>query len=92
MLTVNTESFFMLLSALANIFVFATAADNYIYKVGSFAFENRFENKWLVPVLRFKEFTLDNTIAAKANFSTFYCFESWFYLLKSLKKIKAFSN
>ena len=39
---VNTESIFKLSSCLSNIFLIATAADNYIYKVGSFAIEMKF--------------------------------------------------
>ena len=53
-LPVNTKSLFKLPSGLSNIFLIATAADNYIYKVGSFATEIRFQNKWLVPILEFK--------------------------------------
>ena len=41
-LSVNTKSLFKLPSGLSNIFFIATAADNYIYKVGSFAIEMRF--------------------------------------------------
>ena len=77
-LSVNTKSLFKLSSGLSNIFLIATAADNYIYKVGSFAIEIRFQNKWLVPILKFKEFSLDNRITTKATFSAFCCLESWF--------------
>ena len=45
---------------LSNIFLIATAEDNYVYKVGSFAIEIRIRNKWMVPILNFKEFTLSN--------------------------------
>ena len=69
-LSVNTKSFFKLSSGLSNIFLIATAADNHIYKVGSFAIEIRFQNKWLVPTLKFKEFSLYNT--TKATFSAFF--------------------
>ena len=57
-LSVNTKSLFELSSGLSNIFLIATAADNYIYKVGSFAIEIRFQNKWLVPILKIEEFSL----------------------------------
>ena len=78
-ISVNTESLFMLSSRLSNIFLIATAADNnYIYKVGSFTVEITFQDKWLVAILKFKEFTLHNIIATKATFSAFCCFESWF--------------
>ena len=77
-LPVNTKSSFKLSSDLPNIFPNATAAGNYIYKVGSFAIEIRFQNKWLVPILKFKEFSLYNIITTKATFSAFCCFESWF--------------
>ena len=50
-LSVNTKSLFKLPSGLSNIFFIATAADNYIYKVGSFVIEIRFQNKLLVPIL-----------------------------------------
>ena len=36
-LSVNTESLFKLSCVLSNIFLIATAADNYIYKIGGFA-------------------------------------------------------
>ena len=49
-LSVNTKSLFKVPSGLSNIFFIATAADNYIFKVGSFAIEIRdnihFLNKW----------------------------------------------
>ena len=77
-LSVNTQSPFKLSSDLSNIFLIATAGDNCIYKVGSFAIEIRFQNKWLVPIPKFKEFSLYNIITTKANFSAFCCFESWF--------------
>ena len=44
-LSVNTESLFQLSSGLSSIFLIPTAAENYIYKVGSFAVEIRFQNK-----------------------------------------------
>ena len=44
-LSVNTKSLFKLSSGLSNIFLTATDADNYIYMVGSFAIESRFQNK-----------------------------------------------
>ena len=59
----NNKSLFKLSSGLSNIFLIATAADNYIYKVGSFAVEIRFQNKCLVPILEFKEFRFYNIIA-----------------------------
>ena len=65
-------------SGLSNIFLIATAADNYIYKIGSSAIEIRFQNKRLAPILKFKEFSLCNIITTKATFSAFCCFESWF--------------
>ena len=61
-LSVNTKSLFELSSGLSDIFLIATAADNYIYKVGSFAIEIKFQNKRLVPILKFKEFSLYNII------------------------------
>ena len=73
MLSVNTKSFFKLRSGLSNIFFIATAADNYKYKVGSFAIEVRFQNKWLMQILKFKEFSLCNKITTKATFSAFCC-------------------
>ena len=72
-LPVNTKSLFKLSSSLSNVFLIATTADNYIYKVGSFAIEIRFQNKWLVPILKFKEFSLYNIITTKAAFSAFCC-------------------
>ena len=36
-LSVNTESLLKLSCGLTNIFLIATAADNYIYKIGGFA-------------------------------------------------------
>ena len=57
-LSVNAKSLFELSSGLSNIFPIATPADNYIYKVGSFAVEIKFQNKRLVPILKFKEFSL----------------------------------
>ena len=77
-LSLNTESLFKLSSGLTDIFLIATAADNYIYKVGSFAIEIRFQNKWMVPILKFKEVAPYNIIATKATFFAFCCFESWF--------------
>ena len=44
-LSVNTESLFQLSSGLSSIFLIPTAAENYMYKVGSFAVEIRFQNK-----------------------------------------------
>ena len=70
-LSVNTKSLFELSSGLSNIFLIATAADNYIYKVGSFAIEIKFQNKRLVPILKFKEFSLYNIITTKATFPHF---------------------
>ena len=81
-LSVNDKSLFKLSSGLSNIFLIATAADNYIYKLGSFAIEIRFQNKWLVPNLEFKEFSFYNIITTKATFFAFCCFESWFSLFK----------
>ena len=72
-LSVNTKPLFKVPSGLSNIFLIATAADNYIYKVGSFSIEIRLQNKWLVPILKFKEFSLYNIITTKATFSTFCC-------------------
>ena len=63
----NTKPLFKLPSALSNIFVIATAADNYLYKAGSLAIKIKFQNKWLVPVLKFKEFSLYNIITTKAT-------------------------
>ena len=76
-LSVNTESLFKLSSGLCNIFLIATTADNDIYKVGSFTEEIWFQDKWLVSILEFKEFTLYDIIATNAAFSPFRCFESW---------------
>ena len=61
-LSINTESLFKLWSGSSNIFLISTAADNYIYKVGSFAIAIRFQNKWLVLILKFKAFSLYNII------------------------------
>ena len=47
MLPVNTKSLFKLSSSWFNIFLIATAADNYIYQVGSFAIEIRLQSKLL---------------------------------------------
>ena len=77
-LPVNTKSLVKLPSGLSNIFLIATAADNYTYQDGSFAIEIRFENKWLVPILKFKGFSLYDIMTTKAIFSSFCCFESWF--------------
>ena len=71
LLYVNTESLFKLSFGFSNIFLIAAAADNCIYKVGSFSIEIRFQNKWLVPVLKFKEFNLNNIITGKTTFSAF---------------------
>ena len=74
----STESFFKLSSGLFNIFLIATVADNYMLKVGSFAIEIRFQNKWLMPILNFKELKLYSIIITKATFSEFCCSERWF--------------
>ena len=74
-LSVNTKSLFKLSSGFSNIFLIATAADNYINTVGIFAIEIRFQNKWLMPILKFKEFSLHNIITTKATFSAFCCFQ-----------------
>ena len=71
-LSLNTESFFRLASGLSNIFLIATTANNYIYKVGSFATKIRFQNKLLVSNFKLTDFTLDYIIATKATFSTIY--------------------
>ena len=42
-----------------------------MYKVGSFIDEVWFQDKWLVPILEFKEFTLYNIIATKQFFPYF---------------------
>ena len=89
-LSVNNKSFFKLSFGLSNIFLIATAADNYIYKLGSFAIEIRFQNKWLVPILEFKEFRFYNIITTKATFSAFCCFESWFICWKVWRTQKLF--
>ena len=86
----STESFFKLSSGLFNIFLIATVADNYMLKVGSFAIEIRFQNKWLVPILKFKEFTLYNIITTKATLTAFCCFESWFICWKVWRTWKPF--
>ena len=65
-LSVNTESLFKMFSGLSNIFLIAIVADNYIYKVGGFEIEIRFQ-KWLVPILKFKEFSLYDIIATKVG-------------------------
>ena len=72
-LSVNTERLFKLSPRLSNIFFIATGADNYIYiyRVGIFAIKIRFQNKWLVPILKFKEFILNNIISTKATFPHF---------------------
>ena len=71
-LFVNIKSLFALPSSLSNIFLIATTADNYIYKVGSFATKIRFQNKLLVSNFKLTDFTLDYIIATKATFSTIY--------------------
>ena len=71
LLSVNTVSLFKLSSCLSNIFFIATAADNYTYKGGNFTIEIRFQNKWLVPILKFKEFSLYNIITTKPFFPHF---------------------
>ena len=86
-LPVNTESIFKLSSGFPNTFLIATAANNCIYKVRSFAVEIWFQDKWLVPILKFKEFTLYNIIARKATFSSFCCFEKKFEEHKRLFKL-----
>ena len=70
-------------SGLSNIFLIPTTGDNYIYKAWSFAIEIRFQNKWLVLILKFKQFTFYDTIATKATFSAF----CWFEEHKSLFKL-----
>ena len=77
-LPVNTKSSFKLSSDLPNIFPNATAAGNYIYKVGSFVIEIRFQYKWFVSIPKFKAFSLYNIIRTKATFSAFCCVESLF--------------
>ena len=72
-LFVNTKSLFKLI---CNIFFITTAADKYIHHVGTFAIEIGFENKWLMPIPKFKEFSLYNTITTKATLSLFCCFDS----------------
>ena len=62
-LSVNIKSHFKLSPELSNIFLIETAADNYIYNVGSFAIEIRFQSKWLVPILRFIYTTKKRTFA-----------------------------
>ena len=81
-LSVNTESLFKLSSGLSNIFLLATIAYNYIYKVGSFAIEIRFQNKWLVPILKFKEFTLYDIITTKATLTAFCCLKVGLFVEK----------
>ena len=71
MVPVNTESLIKLSSGLSNILLIATTANSYIYEVGSFAIEIIFQNKWIGPVLIFKEFDFYNIITTKANFSAF---------------------
>ena len=81
-LSVNTESLFKLPSGLSNMFFIATAPDNYIFKVGSFAIEIRFQIKWLIPILQSKEFNLYNTITTIATIYAFCYFEAWFIFEK----------
>ena len=75
-LPVNTESLFKLSSDSSNIFLIATATDNSRYQLGSFAVQIWFQNKWLVPIRKLKEFNLDNIIATKASFYGFCCFQN----------------
>ena len=70
-LAVNTKTLFKLSYVFSNIFLIATAADSYIYKVGNFTIEIRFENKWLVLILKFKKFGLYTITSAKGIFSAF---------------------
>ena len=91
---VNTESLFNLSSGLSDIFFIATAVDNYIYRVGSFAVEIRFQDKWLVPILKFKQLTRYIVIATKQLFLHFLVlkvgiFVQKFEELKSLFKVDA---
>ena len=62
-LSVNIKSLFKLSLEFSNIFLIETAADNYIYNVGSFATEIRFQSKWLVSILRFIYTTKKRTFA-----------------------------
>ena len=73
-LSVNTESLLKMSSGLFNIFLIETAADNYIYKVGSFVIEIEFQSNSLVPILEFKKFNLYNIIATKGTFLVFQFF------------------
>ena len=40
----------------------------------------------MLPILKFKEFTLYNIIARKTTFSVFWCFENWFICWNALHK------
>ena len=73
-LSVNAKSLFELSSGLSDIFLIVTAVDNYIYKIGSFAIDIRFQNKKLLPILNFKEFRLCNIIKTNNFFSIFFCY------------------
>ena len=43
-------------------------------------------NEQLLPIFKFKEFTLYNISARKTTFSVFWCFENWFIYWNALHK------
>ena len=68
---VYTESLSKLSSGLSNVFLIATATDNYLVT-------SLLKLCCWVPILEFKEFTFKYIIATKVIFSTFFCSETWF--------------
>ena len=70
LLSVNIPSLFLSCPPVCPIY-FSLQPPQIIYKVGSFIDEVWFQDKWLVPILEFKEFNLYNIIATKQFFQYF---------------------
>ena len=62
-----------------------------VYKAGSFAVEIIFQDKWLLPILKFNELNLYNIIVTKAAFSHFAVLKIGVFVEK-FEEHKAFSN
>ena len=53
---------------LCDIFFIATTVEDYIYNIWSLPVQISLGDKWIVPILEFKEFTLLDMFATKAIF------------------------
>ena len=77
---------------LCDIFFIATTVEDYIYNIWSLPVQISLGDKWIVPILEFKEFTLLDMFATKAIFFCILLFPMLVCQSKGSKDIKMFSN